>query len=296
MLFPLPCGPLASAVGVLNGWRITSYFGGRIDPLTGRAGNHGGMDLAHAACTGQPMYAVVPGRIVQAWDPSGGGWWTTLFGDDGNIYGYGHASRYADPDGAGPETNYSGHHVEAGTVVAYVGTSGGSTGAHLHFAYRPAGAVSYRDPYDLLVAAASGGTSLTVRAGAEPSTAALTMEDDVTDDELRQLHEWIDEAASREVSTLGVHVTNEVNRAIGADAQSDAATAFDVAAKLDAARAQIIEASTQNAENVANVVRGVVHDGLVEAKSAGVDLTDLDALAEFLVPHVAGRLTVTPKN
>lgn len=141
-VFPLPRGPNPDAVGFVGGWRITSYFGGRPDPFTGRASNHGGMDLA--APTGTPMYAVKPGIIYQAWDPGGGGNWTRLQCDDGDMFGYGHASSYA-PGG-------SGRRVKAGDLIAYVGSTGASTGAHLHFAYQPKGAGGYRDPYDILMA------------------------------------------------------------------------------------------------------------------------------------------------
>ena len=140
-VFPLSHGPNGDALGYVGGWRITSYFGGRPDPFTGRASNHGGMDLA--APSGTPMYAVKPGVIYQAWDPGGGGNWTRLQCDDGDMFGYGHASSYA--PGA------SVRRVAAGDLIAYVGSTGASTGAHLHFAYQPKGVYGYRDPYDLLM-------------------------------------------------------------------------------------------------------------------------------------------------
>lgn len=167
MLFPLLPGPLPPATGVLNGWQITSYFGGRIDPLTGRAGSHGGMDLAFYGCQGQPMIAVADGTVVQSWDNSGGGNWSGLTARNGDYFGYGHAQRFE----LGPGV----HQVKAGDVIAYVGTSGGSTGPHLHFAYRPAGASGYRDPYDLLVEAA----------GTPPTT--QEEDDEMTDDD----RQWI---------------------------------------------------------------------------------------------------------
>ena len=146
MLFPLRPGPLAPALGVIAGWRVTSYFGGRPDPITGQPSNHGGMDLAYAGCTGQPIVAPVAGRAAQGWDPSGGGNWTSLFADNGSYWGFGHASSFV------PGVN--GRRVEAGDVLAYVGNTGGSTGAHLHIAYRGPGAGFYQDPYDLLITAA----------------------------------------------------------------------------------------------------------------------------------------------
>lgn len=139
-VFPLPRGSLPDRTGIVGGWTITSYFGPRPDPFTGRASGHGGMDLAAPQLT--PLYAVKPGVIYQAWDPGGGGNWTRLQCDDGDMFGYGHAHHYA----PGP----SGRHVEAGEVIAYVGSTGASTGAHLHFAYQPKGRSGYGDPFDLL--------------------------------------------------------------------------------------------------------------------------------------------------
>lgn len=145
--FPLPQGT-ATGPGTVGGWRITSYFGGRIDPITGRPGNHGGQDIA--APRGTPLYAVVGGYVAQGWDPSGGGNWTTLYGPDGTRYGYGHALRY--------EPGVNGRTVPAGTVIAYVDSTGASTGDHLHFAYDgPDADTAYDDPFDILAQAAATG-------------------------------------------------------------------------------------------------------------------------------------------
>lgn len=148
--FPLLRGPLAPAIKVVGGWYETSLFGGRIDPISGRPGNHGGEDLAFAGCFDEPIIAVKSGLISQGWDSSGGGNWTSLFCDDGDYFGYGHAARFAWPGGGS-------RWVEAGTIIAYVDSTGGSTGSHLHFAYRPKGASRYADPYDLLHDAADNG-------------------------------------------------------------------------------------------------------------------------------------------
>lgn len=124
---------------------VTSTFGPRVDPLGRGAGFHGGVDLG--APSGTPLYAVAPGRIFQSWDPGGGGNWTRLVADDGNVYGYGHQSAFvADLDG----------HVDAGQLIGYVGSTGASTGAHLHFAYGPGGG-PYADGLPLLKAAVAAG-------------------------------------------------------------------------------------------------------------------------------------------
>jgi murein DD-endopeptidase MepM/ murein hydrolase activator NlpD len=139
--FPLPIGPHLppNDPGFQFGYRITSYFGGRVDPITGRPGSHGGEDLGAAG--GTPMLAVGSGYLAQGWDPSGGGNWSGLTLANGDYFGYGHASGFA-PGG--------NRFVRAGETIAWVDSTGASTGNHLHFAYRPAGHSSYADPYDLL--------------------------------------------------------------------------------------------------------------------------------------------------
>lgn len=145
-VFPLPRGS----------YYRTSPFGTRTDPLGRGVGFHGGVDLA--APHGTPIYAVVDGLLNQAWDPGGGGNWTNLWADDGSRYGYGHAAAFYDPDGAGPATSMNGRRVTAGQVIAYVGTTGGSTGDHLHFAWdAPGPPSSYVDPEPLLREAENAG-------------------------------------------------------------------------------------------------------------------------------------------
>jgi murein DD-endopeptidase MepM/ murein hydrolase activator NlpD len=140
--FPMSAGPCAPAADVQGGWQITSYFGGRTDPISGEAGNHGGQDLAYAGCHGAELYAPGAGTLSQAWDPSGGGNWSGITLDDGSYVGLGHALCFAPGD--------SYRRVIAGELIAYCDSSGGSTGDHVHVAYRPAGSYSYADPYDLL--------------------------------------------------------------------------------------------------------------------------------------------------
>lgn len=128
-----------NAPGYQYGYRITSTFGLRPDPLTGRPGTmHGGEDLGAGRST--PMLAVLPGWFSPNWDSGGGGNWSNLTCDDGSYFGYGHALGY----------NGGARRVRAGEVIAYVDSTGASTGDHLHFAYKPPGVSTYRDPYDLL--------------------------------------------------------------------------------------------------------------------------------------------------
>jgi len=161
VLYPLPPGPARPlhnpAASVLGGWTITSYFGGRLDPLTGRPGNHGGMDIAGPGIYRQPFHSVLGGLVNQAWDPSGGGWWTNLWADDGSRWGYGHADAFADPDGPGPLRDLNGKWVPAGTLLGFIGSTGHSTGAHLHISWAPPPGRVYADPHDQLAAASAGG-------------------------------------------------------------------------------------------------------------------------------------------
>lgn len=140
--FPMAPGPCQPAVDVQGGWQITSYFGGRVDPITGRPGTHGGQDLAYAGCRGAELYAPSAGTLSQAWDSSGGGNWSGITLDDGSYIGLGHAQGFA------PGASY--RRVAAGELIAWCDSTGSSTGDHVHVAYRPAGAGSYADPFDLL--------------------------------------------------------------------------------------------------------------------------------------------------
>lgn len=140
--FPMARGPIAPGPGIQGGWQITSYFGGRIDPITGVPGSHGGQDLAYWGCGGSALFAPSAGTLAQGWDPSGGGNWSGITLDDGSYVGLGHAQSFA------PGDPY--RRVYAGELIAYCDSTGGSTGDHVHVAYRPAGSWSYADPYDLL--------------------------------------------------------------------------------------------------------------------------------------------------
>lgn len=156
---------------------VTSPFGYRVDPLGRVIGNsfHGGVDLG--APTGTPLYAVASGRISMGWDIYGGGNWSGLAAADGSYYGYGHQSVFVrDPDGW----------VEAGQLIGYVGSTGASTGAHLHFAYKPAGSSSYADGLPLLQAALAAGR-FPGRPAPSPDPETEDWFDMATKDELRDV-------------------------------------------------------------------------------------------------------------
>lgn len=113
-------------------YTITSLFGYREDPFTGEIAYHGGTDIA--APGGTPILAAADGTVSIA---NGTDSW-------GGSYGYhvkiGHADSF--------ETLYAhcssicvteGQQVKQGEVIAYVGTTGSSTGNHLHFEVRQNG-------------------------------------------------------------------------------------------------------------------------------------------------------------
>jgi len=104
------------------GARITSGFGMRFHPVLGFSRMHSGTDLA--APWGSPVYAVADG-IIQFVGPHGGhGNYIRMDHGGGTATGYGHLSRFA--------VN-SGMRVRAGQVIGYVGSTGLSTGPHLHY-------------------------------------------------------------------------------------------------------------------------------------------------------------------
>lgn len=108
--------------------RITSGFGGRINPLSGFRQNHAGVD--YAAEIGTPVWAVADGTVTQVvrGDP-GGGNFLFLRHMNGFETGYLHLSRFA-------EGIRVGARVHQKQVVAFSGSTGMSTGPHLHYAMK----------------------------------------------------------------------------------------------------------------------------------------------------------------
>ena len=102
--------------------RITSSFGMREHPILGYTRMHAGIDFG--APTGTPVYAAGDGVVVKAAWAGGYGRWLQIKHPNGYETGYGHLSRWAVKEG---------QHVHQGQVVAYVGSTGLSTGSHLHY-------------------------------------------------------------------------------------------------------------------------------------------------------------------
>ena len=111
------------------GGSITSGVGMRVDPIDGRWRYHSGIDIAIPE--GTPVKPAAPGIVVYSGHRPGYGYTILVEHDNGMITLYAHNSRLMASQG---------QVVDADTVVAYSGSSGRSTGPHLHFEAWQAGA------------------------------------------------------------------------------------------------------------------------------------------------------------
>jgi len=120
----------------VNGARISSNYGMRIHPVLGRRKMHRGIDLA--APTGTPVYATADGIVGRAdWFSSYGLYISIDHGADLETR-YAHLSRLAVA---------AGERVEKGELIGYVGSTGRSTGPHLHYEVRVDGVAVNPVPY-----------------------------------------------------------------------------------------------------------------------------------------------------
>ena len=123
-----------SGSGTLTVWPsyctyITSVQGNRVHPITGQYGTHGGTDIG--ASYGSAIYAAGSGTVVTAYNNS--------------AYNGGYGNYAMINHGNGIQTLYAhmsvcsvtvGQTVSAGQTIGYVGSTGRSTGPHLHFEVR----------------------------------------------------------------------------------------------------------------------------------------------------------------
>ena len=107
-----------------GGGRLASRFGYRVHPIFHTRKLHTGVDLASKS--GTPIYASGDGIVEKAGWSSGYGKYVEIKHVNGFETGYGHQSRFA--DGIKP-----GVKVKQGQLIGYVGSTGNSTGPHLHF-------------------------------------------------------------------------------------------------------------------------------------------------------------------
>ena len=117
---PLPSGS----------YRITSAFGMRKHPVLGYTRMHSGVDMAAPA--GTPIYAAKSGKVTVAGWGSQSGNYVSINHGDGFASIYMHMTHYIVS---------AGQYVSQGQVIGYVGSTGISTGNHLHFG------ISYNGTY-----------------------------------------------------------------------------------------------------------------------------------------------------
>ena len=124
-LWPLP-----------SSWNtLSSLFGSRIHPITGKPNNHTGIDIPASKNTN--IYAAKSGVVTTSTYNSSYGNYVVVSHSDGTSTLYAHMNKRAVSKG---ET------VSQGQVIGYVGTTGSSTGNHLHFEIRVNG--TRVDPVD----------------------------------------------------------------------------------------------------------------------------------------------------
>ncbi len=156
-------GALAGGLITPTGGILTSTFGPRFHPILKVVRVHEGVDWA--APTGTPVFAVADGVIKLA--GNGGGY--------GNVVYITHAggveTRYAHFDRFAPAAK-TGASVKAGDLIGYIGTTGRSTGPHLHFEVRLNGT-----PVDPFTFAGAGPTAVASSGGLGASAAVEVLTD-----------------------------------------------------------------------------------------------------------------------
>lgn len=105
--------------------RIGSHYGKRLDPFTGIAETHAGLDIS--SLYGSVVHAPAAGVVIYSARKSDYGNLIILDHGDGLTTRFGHLSRYQ---------VHSGQRIAKGDVIGYVGTTGRSTSPHLHYEVR----------------------------------------------------------------------------------------------------------------------------------------------------------------
>ena len=121
-----PAGTVAiPSTEPVKGMALTSGYGVRSDPFRGRAAMHAGIDLA--APIGTPIYATADGIVGRSEWAGGYGNLVELNHGRGIQTRFGHLSR---------SLVRAGQRVKRGDLIAYMGSTGRSTGSHLHYEVR----------------------------------------------------------------------------------------------------------------------------------------------------------------
>ncbi|MET4898473.1 peptidoglycan DD-metalloendopeptidase family protein [Sphingomonadaceae bacterium jetA1] len=110
------------AMGMPVAGHVTSSYGRRMHPVLGFMRMHKGLDIG--APYGAPIHAIMDGIVQFAGRSGGYGNFVKLAHGGGVVSGYGHMSRFV---------VRSGTHVRQGQVIGYIGSTGLSTGPHLHW-------------------------------------------------------------------------------------------------------------------------------------------------------------------
>jgi len=117
---------IPSARPIRQAVNFTSGFGVRSDPFRGRAAMHGGIDLAGPV--GTPVYATADGIVGRSeWNSGGYGNLVEINHGQGIQTRYGHLSRMI---------AQAGQRVRRGDLIGLMGSTGRSTGSHLHYEVR----------------------------------------------------------------------------------------------------------------------------------------------------------------
>ena len=113
-------------------YRLTSLFGYRIHPVSGKPHSHSGIDIA--ASTGTPIQAARSGQVITSVYGTGAYWsygnYVVIDHGDGETSLYAHMSSRAVSEG---------EMVTQGQIIGYVGATGNTTGPHLHLEIRENG-------------------------------------------------------------------------------------------------------------------------------------------------------------
>jgi murein DD-endopeptidase MepM/ murein hydrolase activator NlpD len=122
----------------LNRARLTSSYGRRRDPFTGRLAWHRGLDMS--APVGTPVLASAEGRVIRAGYYGAYGYLVEMDHGNGLRTRYAHNSRLA---------VHAGQRVRRGEIISYVGATGRASASHLHYEVLLHGEPVNPEPYIL---------------------------------------------------------------------------------------------------------------------------------------------------
>lgn len=121
----LPLKLTSPIIAPVENGRYTSFFGFRVNPITKEYGFHTGLDIA--AKKGTVIRAALSGRVEKVGEDSRAGKYIKLSHQNGLSTFYCHCSEIIAEEGA---------NIRQGETIALIGSTGMSTGPHLHFEIR----------------------------------------------------------------------------------------------------------------------------------------------------------------